>query len=233
MQLQNTPETYLFKIWPWIEANKIRLAWGGGIAIVAVGAIWFYSAQQEQKQIDAGQALTQLVLTDPHNNPPQQQADAFLGVARKYQKTAAGERAYMQSAALLFAAGKYTDAQTRFQEFLGEYPSSFFAAQAALGVASSLDALGKTDQAAGAYQKLIATYSDVMAQNLARFGLAQIDEHQNKLTEALNIYGDIVRAMPGSQLSSEAQMRAMELKMKQPAASPAATAPAVSSKPNP
>jgi len=233
MQSQNTPETYLFKIWPWIEANKIRLAWGGGIVIVAVGAIWFYSAEQEQKQIDAGQALTQLVLTDPHNSPPQQQADALLGVARKYQKTAAGERAFMQSAALLFEAGKYDAAQTRFQEFLSEYPSSFFAAQAALGVACSLDALGKADLAAAAYQNLISRYSDVMAQNLARYSLAQIDEHQNKLTDALNIYGDIVRAMPNSQLSSEAQMRSMELKMKQPSASPAAAAPAAPFRQNP
>jgi len=220
MQLQNTPETYLFKIWPWIEANKIRMAWGGGIVIVAIGAIWIYSAQQEQKQIDAGQALTQLVLMDPRNTPLQQQADSYLGVARKYQKTAAGERAFLQSAAMLFEAGKYADAQTRFQAFLDEYPSSFFAAQAALGAASCLDAQGKPDQAAGAYQQMISRYSDVMAVNLARFALAQIDERQNKPTDALNLYGDIARALPNSQLSSEAQMRALELKMKQPAALP-------------
>ena len=231
MQLQNTPEAYLFKLWPWIEANKIRLAWGGGIVVAAIGAIWIYSAQQEQKQIDAGQALTQLVLTDPLSTPSQQLADNYLSVARKYQNTAAGERAFLQSAALMFETGKYADAQSRFQEFLGLYPSSFLAAQAALGVASCLDALGKTDLAASAYQNVISRYSDVMAANLGRFGLAQIDERQNKLTDALNLYADISRAMPNSQLNSEAQMRALELRMKQPATATAAPTPAV--KPNP
>ena len=58
---------------------------------------------------------------------------------------------------------KYADAQTQFQKFLDAHPDSFFAAQAALGVAASLDAQGKTDLAAGAYQRVISIASDPMA----------------------------------------------------------------------
>jgi TolA-binding protein len=221
MELQDAPETYLFKLWPWIEANKVRLACGGGVLIIAAGAIWFYSAQKAQKEIDAGMALSKMAVADTRNITAAQQADSLLKLAGEYQNTAAGQRALLQSAAMLFEAGKYPDAQTRFQDFLNQYPGSFFAGQAALGVASCLDAQGKPD-AAAAYQRIINTYSDTMVVNLAKFSLAQIDEHQNKPTEAFNLYQEIVRTLPNSPLASEATMHAMELKTKQPAA-PAAT----------
>jgi TolA-binding protein len=132
---------------------------------------------------------------------------------------------------MLFAAGRYADAQAQFQKFLDAYPGSSFAAQAALGVAASLDAQGKTDPAAGGYQRIINTYSDAVAVDSARFALAQIDERQNKFTEAVNLYEAIVRYNPNGSLGSEAGLRLMELKMKLPTASPA-TAPAAPLKPN-
>ena len=110
-------------------------------------------------------------------------------------------------------------------------PDSFFAAQAALGVATSLDAQGKTDLAAGAYQRVINNYSDAMAADSAKFALAQIDERQGKLTDAMNLYEDVMRNNPNGSLGSEAGLRAMELKMKLPSASPS-TAPAAPFKPN-
>jgi TolA-binding protein len=232
MQLQDAPATYLFKLWPWIEANKIRLIGAGGIILVVAGLISFHSWQRNQKEITASLALTQLMMSDPHSASSGQQADQFLKIARDYQNTTAGERALLQSATMLFAAGNYADAQKQFQEFLSQYPGSFFAAQAALGMATSLDAQGKTDLAADAYQQIINTYADVMAANLARYGLAQINEHQGKVTEAINHYEDIVRSNPNSPLSSEAGLRVMELKMKPSSASPA-TAPAAPFKLNP
>jgi tetratricopeptide (TPR) repeat protein len=137
----------------------------------------------------------------------------------------------LQGAALLFEAGRYADAQTQFQKFLDAHPDSMFAAQAALGVATSLDAQGKTDLAAGAYQRVIGISSDAMAANSAKYALAQIDERQNKLTDALKLYEDIVHNNPNSSLASEAGLRAMELKMKLPSAPPS-TAPAAPFKAN-
>jgi TolA-binding protein len=225
MELQEAPAAYLFKLWPKIEANWIRIAWGGGIIVVAAGLIWFYSWQRDQKEITAGKALTQLMTSIPRNATTSQQADLYLKIATDYQGTSAGQRALLQGAAMLFAAGRYADAQIQFQKVLNGYPGSFFAAQADLGVATSLDAQGKTDAAVVVYQRIINSYSDVMAANSAKFALAQIDEHQGKLTDAMNLYGDIMHAMPNSSLSSEAGLRVMELKMKlQPASS--STAPA-------
>ncbi|MGB8370685.1 MAG: tetratricopeptide repeat protein [Verrucomicrobiia bacterium] len=232
MELHDAPATYLFKLWPWLEANRIRIIWVSGVIVVAAGVISFYSWQRGQNEITAGKALTQMMSSIPRNATASQQADLYLKIAADYQGTSAGQRALLQAAAMLFAAGRYADAQAQFQKFLDVHPDSFFAAQAALGVATSLDAQeGKTDLAAGVYQRIINTYSDAVAVDSARFALAQIDEHQGKLAEAANLYEAIVRYNPNGSLGSEAGLRLMELKMKLQSASPS-TAPAAPFKPN-
>ena len=220
MQLQDAPATYLFKLWPWFEANRIRIAWGGGVIVVAAGLISFYSWQRDQKEITAGKALTQVMRSIPLNATASQQADLYLKISTDHQGTSAGQRALLQGAAMLFAAGKYADAQAQFQKFLDVHPGSVFAAQAALGVATSLDAQGKTDLAAGVYQRIINSYADATAVDSARFALAQINEHQGKLAEAANLYEAIVHFNPNGSLGSEAGLRLMELKMKLQSASP-------------
>jgi predicted negative regulator of RcsB-dependent stress response len=231
MQLQDAPATYFYKLWPWFEANRIRIIWGGGVIVVAAGLISFYSWQRDQKEIVAGKALTQVMRSIPRNATASQQADLYLKIITDYQGTSAGQRALLQGAAMLFEAGRYADAQTQFQKFLDIHPDSFFAAQAALGVATSLDAQDKTDAAAGVYQRIINSYSDAVAVDSARFALAQINERQGKLAEAVNLYEAIVRYNPNGSLGSEAGLRLMELKMKLQSASPA-TAPAALFKPN-
>jgi TolA-binding protein len=231
MQLHDAPATYLFKLWPWFEANRIRIIWGGGVIVVAAGLISFYSWQRDQKEIAAGKALTQMITSIPHNATVSQQADLYLKINADYQGTSAGQRALLQGAAMLFAAGRYADAQAQFQKFLDAYPGSFFAAQAALGVATGLDAQGKIDLAAAGYQRIINSYSDAVAVDSARFALAQINERQGKLAEAANLYEAIVHYNPNGSLGSEAGLRLMELKIKLQSASPS-TAPAAPFKPN-
>jgi TolA-binding protein len=231
MELQDAPATYLFKLWPWFEANRIRIIWGGGVVVVAAGLISFYSWQRDQKEIAAGKALTQMMSSIPRNATASQQADLYLKISTDYHNTSGGQRALLQGAVMLFAAGRYADAQAQFQKFLDAYPGGYFAAQAALGVATSLDAQGEADLAAGVYQRIINTYSDAVAVDSARFALAQIDERQGKLAEAANLYEAIVHYNPNGSLGSEAGLRLMELKMKQQSASPA-PAPTAPSQPN-
>jgi TolA-binding protein len=227
MQMDDAPVNYLYKLWPWIEANQKRLIWGGGIAVVAAGLIYFNYEHRAQKEIDAGEAMSRTVMSVPDKATATQQADLYLKVAADYPNTSAGQRAMMQGAIMIFTAGKYGEAQAQFQKFLDIYPGSFFAAQAALGVATCLDVQGKTDTAAGAYQKIISTYTDPVAVDYARFALAQIYERQGKLTEAANLYETIARYNPNGMLGSEAGLRLMDLRTKLPAPSsvPAAAAP--------
>ncbi|MGD0253838.1 MAG: tetratricopeptide repeat protein [Verrucomicrobiota bacterium] len=226
MQPQDTPTAFLFKLWPWIEANRNRLIVGTGIVIAAIFLYSFFSWQREQKEITAGSGVTQLALALPPNANESQWADSYLKIANEHPDTLAGRRAWLQGAAALFAAGKYADAQTQFQKFLDAHPDGEFSASAALGVAASLEALGKLDLAVGAYQRVANGFSThVVEGNAAKFALARIDGQQGKLTDALNFYESIVRSSPGSPLAQQATLRAVELKTKLTPAKPAAVEP--------
>ena len=215
--------TYVYKLWPWIEANTNRLIYGA-VIIVATGIlIAFYFWHQNQNEIAAGQALTELLTSTPSDSDAGQLADAYLKIAANFPGTRASGLAAMQGAAALFEAGKYTEAQAQFKKYLGTHPGDVFCAQAALGVAASLDAQGKTDLAASAYQRVISGFSDLNAVNVAKFALAQIDERQGKLADAENLYEDVARSSPNGSSGSEAALRAMELKTRlQPASTSAA-----------
>jgi predicted negative regulator of RcsB-dependent stress response len=220
MQPQEAATDYLFKLWPWLEANAKRFAYGAVLIVIAIFVFSFYSYRQNKREVDAGEALTQAVVSGNGG----QIADACLKVATDYSGTLAGQRALLQGAAALFSTGKYADAQVQFQKFLDTYPDNSFAPQAALGLASSLDALGKNDMALSAYQRAGDQSSDAYTKVAAKFAIARIDERQGKFPDAAKLYDDIVQAFPNSSIASEASMRAAELKAK--SSSPAVSTPA-------
>jgi len=224
MQSQDTATVYFFKLWPWIEANIKRIGFGAALLAILIFLLAFYSWRQNQREISAGDALTQTVISANG-----QSAAAYFKVAADYSGTLAGQRAFLQGAAALFAAGEFAEAQAQFQKFLDTYPDSAFAPQANLGVAASLDAQGKLDLALAAYQRIRSGSADAPTVNAAKFAVARIEEQQGKISDALTLYADIARSNPYGSLGSEAAVRAMELKTKQPAASttasPAATTP--------
>jgi tetratricopeptide (TPR) repeat protein len=217
MQPQDATAVYLFKLWPWIEDNKKRIAIGAGIVMVAIFIFYFVSSQRDQTEIDAGKALTEAVISTSG-----QSADGYLKINAQYPATLAGQRALLQGAAAMFAAGRYADAQAQFQKYLDAHPDGAFSGQASLGVAASLDAQGKSDLAAGAYQQVFRS-SDAMTVSIAKLATARIYESQGKLKEALDLYQSVAGANPNRALGSEAAVRAMELKTKLPAA-PVSTA---------
>jgi TolA-binding protein len=219
-----TTTAYFFKLWTWIEANVKRIAIGAGIIVVAILLISFYLWQQSQNEIAAGQALTELVTSTQPGSDANQLADAYLKIAANYPGTRAGRHAAMQGAVVLFETGKYAEAQAQFKKYLDTHPGDVFCAQAALGVAASLDAQGKTE-AASAYQRVISGFPDQNTVNIAKFALAQIDERQGKLADAENLYEDVARNNPNGSSGSEAALRAMELKTRLQPASTSTTPP--------
>ena len=217
MQAQDSTTLFFLKLWPWVEANKNRLIAGAAIVVFAIFIIWYMDCQREAKEVSAGQALTQVAMANGGSS-----SDAYLQVAARYPSTMAGQRAMLLGAAALFDTGNFAGAQAQFQKFLDEHPDGEFSGQAALGVAESLDAQGKTDLAVGAYQRVINSVSDAMVTSTAKFGLARIDESQGKFNDALGLYQDVANANSGSSLGSEAGVRLMELRGKMaPAPAPA------------
>lgn len=225
MEAQDAATTYFFKLWEWIESNVRTIVIGAAIVVVAAILLAYYFWRQNEMELTAGEALTQALVSPPPNSDASQLANAYLKIASDYPDTQAGGRALMLGAATLFSGGKYPDAQTQFQKYLGEHPSGAFSASAALGVASCLDAQAKTNLAADAYQRVINSYSDPNAVGAAKFGLAKINEQRGKLTDAENLYEWVARDNPDSPLGAEAAVRILQLKSKL-SASPTLSPPA-------
>ena len=59
-----TATDYLFRLWPWIEANLKRIILGAILVVLAVFVFFFYSYRQSQREIAAGEALTQAGISE-------------------------------------------------------------------------------------------------------------------------------------------------------------------------
>lgn len=213
MQAQDASELVVFRLWPWIEENWRRLAVGAGAIFAVVMVYLFVSYRHQQNEIAAGQAMTQALVSQPQGTTPSEMANALLKVAQDYPGTAASARAQLQSAATLFEAGQYADAQTQFQKFLDTNPDSSFKATAMLGVAASLEAQGKGDLALALYKK-ITGLSNAFAMLDAKFAIARITEQSGKLDDALNYYEDVAHSGANTEFGSEAGLKVEEIKAK-------------------
>ena len=148
MQAQDTATAYFFKVWSWVETNVKQVLLGLGVVVVAIALVSYYFWRQNQLEIDAGQALTQVVVSAPTYSDASQLIEAYSKIAADYPGTQSGQRALILGATALFDGGKYPEAQAQFQKYLDTIPDGAFSASAALGVATSLEAQGKTDLAA-------------------------------------------------------------------------------------
>lgn len=223
MSTQDDASVFLLKLWPRIEANKNRIIVGIVLIAIVFFIGWVFAVQSQQKEIEAGEKLTQLTLV------PDAKPEAYLKIAGDYANTKAGQRALLQAAEMLFASGKFPEAQAQFQKFLDNDPNSEFAGSAALGVAASLDAQNKTDLAMSAYQRIIGNYSDATVLNTAKMSLAKIEEAKGRYNDAMIHYQDVAQQSTISTLRQEAALRLVDLKNKMPApTAPSSPAPSAS-----
>jgi TolA-binding protein len=214
MQTQDAATDYFFKLWAWVETNIRLVIIGAGIAAVVIALVSYYFWRQDQMEIAAGQAYTQLQLSTPPGSDAGQLAAAYLKIAADYPGTATGGRALVVGATTLFDSGKYEEAQAQFQKYLNLYPDSAFSASAALGVAACLEAQGKMDSAANAYERVVNNYPSPYVLDAAKFALAKIDEQRDKFAEAETLYQTVARGNPGTPLGSLAAFRAYQLRPK-------------------
>ena len=207
MQAQETTTLYLLKIWPWFEENKKPIIAGTAVVVIVGFFLWFSSEQRAQKEIEAGQAMGQLMVSQAG-----QSADAYLKVASNYSGTVAAQRAKLHAATLLFVQGNFADAQTQFQQFLDSNPNGEFYSQALFGVAASLAAQDKLDDAITAYKRVISTPSVGPELNAAKFALAGIEESKGQFSDALTYYEDIANSDVTGIFGAESRQRIMELR---------------------
>jgi predicted negative regulator of RcsB-dependent stress response len=229
MQTQDAPAELVYKLWPWLEENRYRLAAAGAIILIVVGGYYYLAAQRQQREISAGEAFTD-ALVQPSVTLGDS-ATILLKISDTYPGTEAAKRAQLQAAASLYGAGQYAEAQVQFQKFLDNGVSGPLAATAQLGIGACLEAQGKPDQAATAYQRVVSSYPGQPSALPAYCGLGRIAESQGRLNEALNDYGDAVRVGQNNSMAQSAYISGQAIKAKlnvapKPAAAAANSAPA-------
>ena len=197
----------MFKIWPWLEANRKGLI----VAVVAVGVfiggVSFWSSHQEQRERQAGEALTR-TLSNPPVSP-----ETLMGFASSETGTQAGDRAQLQAGLGYFENKDYANAQRVLETFAQAHANTALANQAIFGVGACLEAQGKLDLAAEAYGRVAASPVNDGSAVMANFALGRVAQQQGKLKEAsddfqkvlrnvnqqLSIYNDAVRHLQAIQ----------------------------------
>jgi tetratricopeptide (TPR) repeat protein len=222
MEAHDAAATFIYKLWPRIEANKNRIITGTAIVLAVVLIVLFFSWRHEQNQIDAGDALTESLISIPPNANPAQFSQSYLAIAENYSGTPSGARALLQGATVLFGQGKYTDAQGYFQRYLDENPDGEFSGIASLGVARCLEAEGKINDAIGAYQHVTLNSGDEQAVTQAKFSKARLSMLQGHYTDAFQDFQAVINADPYGALGNEARQYAFELQSKLPRQAPSA-----------
>jgi predicted negative regulator of RcsB-dependent stress response len=222
MQTQDAPAEIMFKFWPWFEANRKRLIVIFAAAVVGFFVWFFISTQRQQNELAAGQAYTQFQVSQPPTSSAKQVADGYLVLAAKYPDTAAGQRARLQSAAVLFSAGNYAEAHARFQNFLATDSGSSLAVLARLGVAACLESEGKLDDALAAYRAATSAVPGSTEAIVAKYSQGRILELQGKAAESLNLYKEVANSPLAGSLASEAAQRIALLQTKLAAVQPLA-----------
>jgi TolA-binding protein len=201
----------------WVQANLKRLIIGTVIVLAAIAVTAFISYEQGQKEVRASHALANVAAPVSPTAPMRPgTADAYLKVARDHAGTKAGARALLQAGAAYFVEGKYADAQKTFEQFLKDYPASEWIPQAHFGIASSLDAQGKTAEAIAKFEEMRRRFANDATSDEVKLALARLFETENKPADAHKIYSELVQANPYSGMGSEAGVRKEELEKKFP-----------------
>lgn len=212
----------LYSLLAWVDKNRKQIISTAVILVLVGVVVAFVLWRNEQKQIQAGETLSGVMVASGATGPS---AEALLKVAGDYAGTDAGARALLGAAGQLFAEGKATEAQAAFERFLGEYASSPLLSQAKLGVAVCLNSQGKTSEATVAFKEVVDRFPGQNTATPAKFYLAGLYQAEGKAEMARDLYMDLARDARSTH-GSEAIARLNELFQKNPSLRPGAATPA-------
>src|ERR1035441_7721634 len=104
------------KAWAWFEANKKQTLLGAGIILVVGVIIAFFLYRQNEADIAAGEALSNVSMPQVNAGGSRPDtAEAYLKVAAAYPKSRAGSRALLLAAGSLFVDGRSEEHTSELQ----------------------------------------------------------------------------------------------------------------------
>jgi tetratricopeptide (TPR) repeat protein len=219
MQSENAQATWFYDGLGWLETHRKQSIQVAGVVVVLAMVISYYFYSRNQKEEAQAAAFSQLILN-------QAKPEEYIKFQADNHSSQAAPKALLMAGQEYFAMGKYPEAQEQFQKLRQEYRSSAFTIQASLGVAASLDAQGKVDDAIAAYTDLTHQSGDVASMQ-AGFALGRLYEVKGQLDKALENLDAVAAAAGNSTIGQEAGVHAVEIRMAHPElvkAMPAASA---------
>lgn len=176
----------------WLELNRNSLLLGVSVVAIAVIGLMVVRNSQHEARVAANTRLLELA-------PPTRGADAatpvnpadLLKLADENSGQPAADRARFLAAGRLYAQGKYAEARAQFEAVERDAPEGLLASTAALGIAASLDAENKTNDAMAAYQRVITSFKDEPVAVHAKLSKARLHEAANQPKEALALYDEL------------------------------------------
>jgi tetratricopeptide (TPR) repeat protein len=195
-------------VWYSTRQKQVHL---GAVAVLVVGfatALVLY--ERSTRETEAGDALMHTIINAGRAGLREATPESLLQVASERSGTAAGGEALILAGGSFYLEDKFPEAQQAFALYLSRNPEGPLVEQALLGVAASLEAQGKTDDAVKAYQKLNGRRPDYDVLQ-GQCSLARLYEAQNKLEQARDLYDAVSRTAGSTILGNEAGIRLHEL----------------------
>lgn len=201
----------------WADANRKQLMWTVGLVVAAGLLAGVYFLHKQGREESANAAFCALKLPHSERNVlTSADADQFVQVANNYPGTSGAARALLVAGGIYYELGQFPQAQQTFERMLAENGDYPLASKAALGVAASLEAQGKTSEAAAHYEELVRGSADANWPQ-AKSALARIYTEENHPDRAFQLYREMLQANSGDSWTMEARVQATELLEKYPA----------------
>ncbi len=162
--------TTVFKTREWAEENLNTLLIAAGVLVIVVVAIWFFVSQSSRKDTDAFDLLGRAEV-EMRNNQGQVAAIDFQKVIDDYGGSAAAKQAAFQLANLYFQTNDYDKAQQAYRTYIDKFAMDDVSKYSAMeGIAASLSALGKYNEAAKQYLEVARADSGAVTAESNLFG---------------------------------------------------------------
>jgi predicted negative regulator of RcsB-dependent stress response len=201
----------------WANKNRKQLTWTVGLVLAVVAAAGFYFMHKNSREASANEAFFALKQPVPgQDTPTAAMADQFAQVANDYPETSGGARAMLVAGGIYFEAGEFEKSRVIFQRLLSEHPDFPLANTAAVGIAASLEAEGKTAEATARYEEIVRRGTPDSTAPQARSALARLYTEQNHPDRALEMYKQMLETRSGDSWTMEAQVQVRELLEKYP-----------------
>ncbi len=202
-----------------LDRNQKLLILAGIALTVAAIAFVVYRGISKGKRETAGAALVKA-----------EDVAGFQAVANDHANTAAGGSAMILLANSQWEAGKKDEAVATLEKLISSHPQHPVISTARVNLGSKLLVLGKTGDAAKAFEAVVSDSSASHAAPFALISLGDIAKSAGDLTKAEGYYNDVKKKFSDSLFVDAADKRLETLKAKAPTEiePPAPPAPAPS-----